>query len=174
MKTTDIPNPMNFICINIPDAWSYSARGPFTQSWRCVHAQGHSSSTGAFFGRRLIKINFSNYLSAQLVELISYMQMCSGVDENAVGACSELVFAAIDEMFPDDAQLLPSGFRIIPLDSKPVELLHYHLIFILIYYQSTDYKRIGSFDGYMSFAALHNPYTIWLKIQALLMGKIVS
>lgn len=48
--------------------------------------------------------------------------MCCGIDENAVGACSELVFAPIDEMFPDDAPLLPSGFRIIPLDSKSVEL----------------------------------------------------
>lgn len=46
--------------------------------------------------------------------------MCTGVDENGVGACSELVFAPIDEMFPDDAPLLPSGFRIIPLDSKSV------------------------------------------------------
>lgn len=43
------------------------------------------------------------------------------MDENAVGACSELVFAPIDEMFPDDAPLVPSGFRIIPLDSKTVE-----------------------------------------------------
>ncbi|KAK6138085.1 hypothetical protein DH2020_028175 [Rehmannia glutinosa] len=50
---------------------------------------------------------------------IHLLQMCSGVDENAVGACSQLVFAPIDEMFPDDAPLLPSGFRIIPLDSKP-------------------------------------------------------
>ncbi|KAL3653029.1 hypothetical protein CASFOL_002710 [Castilleja foliolosa] len=50
---------------------------------------------------------------------IHLLQMCCGIDENAVGACSELVFAPIDEMFPDDAQLLPSGFRIIPLDSKP-------------------------------------------------------
>ncbi|KAK6142014.1 hypothetical protein DH2020_016195 [Rehmannia glutinosa] len=47
------------------------------------------------------------------------IHLYSGIDENAVGACSELVFAPIDEMFPDDAQLLPSGFRIIPLDSKP-------------------------------------------------------
>ncbi|KAK6926791.1 START domain [Dillenia turbinata] len=46
------------------------------------------------------------------------LQICSGVDENAVGACSELVFAPIDEMFPDDAPLLPSGFRMIPLESK--------------------------------------------------------
>lgn len=50
-------------------------------------------------------------------------QMCTGIDENAVGACSELVFAPIDEMFPDDAVLLPSGFRIIPLYSKTVELI---------------------------------------------------
>lgn len=49
---------------------------------------------------------------------IHLLQMCSGVDENAIGACSELVFAPIDEMFPDDAPLLPSGFRIIPLESK--------------------------------------------------------
>ncbi|KAL5764059.1 hypothetical protein ACOSP7_016404 [Xanthoceras sorbifolium] len=49
---------------------------------------------------------------------IHLLQICSGVDENAVGACSELIFAPIDEMFPDDGPLLPSGFRVIPLDSK--------------------------------------------------------
>ncbi|POO01238.1 Octamer-binding transcription factor [Trema orientale] len=52
---------------------------------------------------------------------IHLLQICSGVDDNAVGACSELVFAPIDEMFPDDAPLLPSGFRIIPLETKTVE-----------------------------------------------------
>ncbi|XP_020698923.1 homeobox-leucine zipper protein HOX32 [Dendrobium catenatum] len=46
------------------------------------------------------------------------LQLCSGVDENAVGACSQLVFAPIDESFADDAPLLPSGFRVIPLESK--------------------------------------------------------
>ncbi|GMH07113.1 hypothetical protein Nepgr_008953 [Nepenthes gracilis] len=49
---------------------------------------------------------------------IHLLQMCSGIDENAVGACAELVFAPIDEMFADDALLLPSGFRIISLDAK--------------------------------------------------------
>ncbi|MBA0825308.1 hypothetical protein Goarm_021907 [Gossypium armourianum] len=53
---------------------------------------------------------------------IHLLQICSGIDENAVGACSELVFAPIDEMFPDDAPLIPSGFRIIPLESKPDSL----------------------------------------------------
>lgn len=62
--------------------------------------------------------------------LVLFWQICSGVDENAVGACSELVFAPIDEMFPDDAPLLPSGFRIIPLDSKTVEFVVLHLISI--------------------------------------------
>ncbi|KAK4588977.1 hypothetical protein RGQ29_019826 [Quercus rubra] len=47
------------------------------------------------------------------------LQLCSGVDENAVGACAQLVFAPIDESFADDAPLLPSGFRVIPLDPKP-------------------------------------------------------
>ncbi|KAK7399705.1 hypothetical protein VNO78_10894 [Psophocarpus tetragonolobus] len=46
------------------------------------------------------------------------LQLCSGVDENAIGACAQLVFAPIDESFADDALLLPSGFCIIPLDPK--------------------------------------------------------
>ncbi|KAK8953017.1 Homeobox-leucine zipper protein HOX32 [Platanthera guangdongensis] len=46
------------------------------------------------------------------------LQLSSGIDENAVGACAQLVFAPIDESFADDAFLLPSGFRVIPLDAK--------------------------------------------------------
>ncbi|XP_057976689.1 homeobox-leucine zipper protein ATHB-15 [Malania oleifera] len=45
------------------------------------------------------------------------LQLCSGMDENAVGTCAELIFAPIDASFADDPPLLPSGFRIIPLDS---------------------------------------------------------
>lgn len=48
-------------------------------------------------------------------------QLCSGMDENAVGTCAELIFAPIDASFADDAPLLPSGFRIIPLDSAKVK-----------------------------------------------------
>ncbi|CAL9751357.1 unnamed protein product [Musa acuminata subsp. burmannicoides] len=47
-----------------------------------------------------------------------FLQLCSGVDENAVGACAQLVFAPIDESFADDVPLLPSGFRVTPLDPK--------------------------------------------------------
>ncbi|XP_057434771.1 homeobox-leucine zipper protein ATHB-8 isoform X2 [Lotus japonicus] len=45
------------------------------------------------------------------------LQLCSGVDEHAVGTSAELVFAPIDASFSDDAPILPSGFRIVPLDS---------------------------------------------------------
>ncbi|KAF8069798.1 hypothetical protein N665_1134s0008 [Sinapis alba] len=49
---------------------------------------------------------------------VHLLQICTGIDEDAVGACSELVFAPINEMFPDDAPLVPSGFRVIPVDAK--------------------------------------------------------
>lgn len=48
------------------------------------------------------------------------MQLCSGIDETTSGACAQLVFAPIDESFGDDAPLLPSGFRVIPLEPKSV------------------------------------------------------
>ncbi|CAM6082432.1 unnamed protein product [Calypogeia fissa] len=49
------------------------------------------------------------------------LQLCSGVDENAVGACAQLVFAPVDVAVSDDVPLLPSGFRVIPLDSGIVD-----------------------------------------------------
>lgn len=54
---------------------------------------------------------------------MAHVQLCSGMDENAVGACYQLVFAPIDEHFPDDARMLPSGFRVIPLGDKSVEYM---------------------------------------------------
>ncbi|KAF7830109.1 Homeobox-leucine zipper protein ATHB-8 [Senna tora] len=49
---------------------------------------------------------------------IFLLQLCSGVDERAVGTCAELIFAPMDASFSDDAPILPSGFRIIPIDSS--------------------------------------------------------
>ncbi|XP_051125901.1 homeobox-leucine zipper protein ATHB-14-like isoform X2 [Andrographis paniculata] len=46
------------------------------------------------------------------------LQLCNGIDETASGGCAQLVFAPIDESFGDDAPLLPSGFRIVPLEPK--------------------------------------------------------
>ena len=49
------------------------------------------------------------------------LQLCNVIDENAIGSCAQLVFAPIDESFTDDVFLLPSGFRVIPLDPKTVQ-----------------------------------------------------
>lgn len=48
------------------------------------------------------------------------MQLCNGIDESTTGGCAQLIFAPIDESFGDDAPLLPSGFRVIPLEPKSV------------------------------------------------------
>ncbi|GFY83174.1 homeobox-leucine zipper family protein [Actinidia rufa] len=55
---------------------------------------------------------------------IHLLQICSRIDEKA---CSELAFAPIDDMFPNDAPLLSSGFCTSLLDTKPVELNVLHL-----------------------------------------------
>ncbi|VAH04409.1 unnamed protein product [Triticum turgidum subsp. durum] len=52
---------------------------------------------------------------------IHLLQFCTGIDEKSMGSCFQLVFAPIDELFPDDAPLISSGFRVIPLDMKTVE-----------------------------------------------------
>lgn len=59
-----------------------------------------------------------------LIETDFFLQLCSGVDENAIGTCAELVFAPIDASFSDDAPIIPSGFRIIPLDSGKVNVYY--------------------------------------------------
>ncbi|XP_062195570.1 homeobox-leucine zipper protein HOX29-like [Phragmites australis] len=61
--------------------------------------------------------NASNYQDALMHRDLFLLQMYNGVDENTLGACSELIFAPIDASFSDDSPLLPSGFRIIPVDS---------------------------------------------------------
>ncbi|CAM0880257.1 unnamed protein product [Alopecurus aequalis] len=66
----------------------------------------------------VIKIgNTSNYQDTLMHRDLFLLQMYNGVDENTVGTCSELIFAPIDASFSDDSPLLPSGFRIIPIDS---------------------------------------------------------
>ncbi|KAL6627243.1 hypothetical protein ACP70R_030969 [Stipagrostis hirtigluma subsp. patula] len=59
----------------------------------------------------------SNYQDNFMNRDLFLLQMYNGVDENTVGTCSELIFAPIDASFSDDSPLLPSGFRIIPIDS---------------------------------------------------------
>ncbi|KAG2555359.1 hypothetical protein PVAP13_9KG558300 [Panicum virgatum] len=49
---------------------------------------------------------------------IHILQLCTGIDEKSVGSSFQLVFAPIDDHFPDDTPLISSGFRVIPLDMK--------------------------------------------------------
>ncbi|KAF8400883.1 hypothetical protein HHK36_014186 [Tetracentron sinense] len=80
------------------------------------------SRVGTFGGQFLEVIKLENIVECLEDTIIPrdmfLLQLCSGVGENAVGTCAELIFAPIDASFADDAPLLPSGFRIIPLDSR--------------------------------------------------------
>jgi len=68
-------------------------------------------------------IKLENNALAQEEALLSrdmfLLQLSSGIDENAVGACAELVFAPIDASLADSSPLRPSGFRVIPLGAFP-------------------------------------------------------
>ncbi|XP_040381320.1 homeobox-leucine zipper protein HOX29 [Oryza brachyantha] len=61
--------------------------------------------------------NASNYQDTLVHRDLFLLQMYNGVEESTAGTCSELIFAPIDASFSDDSPLLPSGFRIIPIDS---------------------------------------------------------
>eukprot|EP00250_Pteridium_aquilinum_P007295 c17044_g2_i1 orf=171-2891(-) len=49
------------------------------------------------------------------------LQLCSGLEEAGAGACAQMVFAPIDASISDDVELMPSGFRVIPLENGNVE-----------------------------------------------------
>ncbi|CAM8886297.1 unnamed protein product [Rhodiola kirilowii] len=62
--------------------------------------------------------NYGHYQDEMIMPSdIFLLQLCNGVDETAMGTSAELIFAPMDASFSDDAPLLPSGFRIIPLGS---------------------------------------------------------
>ena len=79
-------------------------------------------------------------------------QLCSGIDENAVGASAQLVFAPIDESFADDAPLLPSGFRVIPLDPKTVTVTYQpsavRFLLACLYYVGSFFSELEKIHFY--------------------------
>ncbi|CAI0474719.1 unnamed protein product [Linum tenue] len=82
-----------------------------------AHTIEHEEALNQFL--EVVKLESIAYSpeEAMMPRDIFLLQLCSGMDENAVGTCAELIFAPIDASFADDAPLLPSGFRIIPLDT---------------------------------------------------------
>lgn len=49
------------------------------------------------------------------------LQLCTGLDEAAVGASAQLVFAPVSVSVSEDMPLVSSGFRVVPLDSSLVD-----------------------------------------------------
>ncbi|GLJ21413.1 hypothetical protein SUGI_0394260 [Cryptomeria japonica] len=91
---------------------------------------------GAEFGRRQIPMPLAHSVEhEEIMELVKFegydpardgalvskemylLQLCNGIDETAIGDCAQLVFAPVNGALSDDTPLLPSGFRIIPLDT---------------------------------------------------------
>ncbi|KAK8958836.1 Homeobox-leucine zipper protein HOX32 [Platanthera guangdongensis] len=66
----------------------------------------------------VVRLESHGFIQEDVLSRDMYLlQLCSGIDERAIGACAQLVFAPIDESFADDAFLLPSGFREPPLSA---------------------------------------------------------
>ncbi|KAF5188021.1 Homeobox-leucine zipper protein hox32, partial [Thalictrum thalictroides] len=66
----------------------------------------------------VIRLEGNGFPQDDLLQDMYLLQLCSGMDENAAGASAQLVFSPFDESFADNVTLLPSGFRVIPLDPK--------------------------------------------------------
>ncbi|KAI3947362.1 hypothetical protein MKW92_015451 [Papaver armeniacum] len=49
-----------------------------------------------------------------MAKYLFLLQLCNGMDKNAVPTCADLIIAPRSSSFADDAPLLPSGIRIIP------------------------------------------------------------
>jgi hypothetical protein len=70
-------------------------------------------------------------------------QLCSGIDKNAVGVCSQLVFAPVDVTLSDDDPLLPSGFCVIPLDCHiVVSIFSNHTSFPLLNFNFFTFQGV--------------------------------
>ncbi|CAA0806364.1 Homeobox-leucine zipper protein REVOLUTA [Striga hermonthica] len=54
-----------------------------------------------------------------------HLQMINGMGDNGFGACSELIFAPIDETSPNDAPYLSCGFRIFLLGSESSDIVEF-------------------------------------------------
>ena len=74
-----------------------------------------------YFFMKLFCIQFISFIYELLISPLFNFQLCTGIDEKSVGSSFQLVFAPIDDHFPDDTPLISSGFRVIPLDMKTVK-----------------------------------------------------
>nr|QOQ51176.1 class III HD-Zip protein [Ginkgo biloba] len=97
---------------------------------------GASVLAGAELGRRQVPMPLAHSVEhEEIMELVKFegydpardgalvskemylLQLCNGIDETAIGNSAQLIFAPVDGALSDDIPLLPSGFRVIPLDT---------------------------------------------------------
>nr|AWD38917.1 class III homeodomain-leucine zipper protein [Ceratopteris pteridoides] len=93
-----------------------------TSNSQLLQPQVHSIEEDEFL--ELIKMEGQNSVSIQDQSLMNsqdmfLLQLCSGLEDKSSGACAQMVFAPIDASVSDDIALIPSGFRVIPLDIEP-------------------------------------------------------
>ncbi|KAI5073334.1 hypothetical protein GOP47_0011347 [Adiantum capillus-veneris] len=70
----------------------------------------------------LIKMEgFEDDRSVYTMREVLLLQLCSGLEDTGAGANTQMVFAPIDASISDDVELMPSGFRAIPLEDANVE-----------------------------------------------------
>ncbi|XP_058109933.1 homeobox-leucine zipper protein REVOLUTA-like [Magnolia sinica] len=120
-----LPLPKDILCAkasmliqNVPPALLVQFLREHRSKWADYNIDAYSAASlkagsYAFPGLRPTRFSGSQIIMP-LAHTVENEELCSG-------AFSELVFAPIDELFPDDALLLPSGFQVFPLDSKIVE-----------------------------------------------------
>ncbi|KAI5069977.1 hypothetical protein GOP47_0014320 [Adiantum capillus-veneris] len=90
-----------------------------TSNSQLLQPQVHAIEEDEFL--ELIKMEGQSSLAIQDQSLLPsqdmfLLQLCSGLEDNGSGACAQMVFAPIDASVSDDIALIPSGFRVIPLD----------------------------------------------------------
>ncbi len=85
----------------------------------------------------------SDFLCTFAKTCICWQQLCSGIDENAVGVCSQLVFAPVDATLSDNVPLLPSSFRVICLNGHLIVSTLFLCSFPLISFYSMFITQVA-------------------------------
>ncbi|KAG0581145.1 hypothetical protein M758_4G231900 [Ceratodon purpureus] len=95
----------------------YGPRGGGVSHVQLPLPLAHSGEHGEML--EVVKLEGHSSVQHMVLSRDSFLlQLCSGVDESAVGACAQLVFAPVDVGLSEDIPLLPSGFCVSPIDTS--------------------------------------------------------
>nr|ABG73232.1 class III HD-Zip protein HDZ32 [Selaginella kraussiana] len=88
-----------------------------SDSVSALRISGYGTSKGDEEPELLEVIKMEGYGSQSVPKDTVLLQLCTGYTDNVSGTCAQLIFAPVDPAVTNDMPLLPSGFRVIPLDS---------------------------------------------------------